>query len=72
MDWVAAEGPHAGMTRVEAGLVAAELPVVWGYAEPEPESEPALHVASDGLQRPKSTVFLRLVRRRMLQAGGDG
>ena len=51
MDWVAAEGPHAGMTRAEAGLVAAELPVVWGYAEPEPESELALHVASDGLQQ---------------------
>ena len=26
MDWVAAEGPHAGMTRAEGGLVAAELP----------------------------------------------
>ena len=51
MDWVAAEGPHTGMTRVEAGLVAAELPVVWGCAEPEPESEPALHVAPDGPQQ---------------------
>ena len=53
MDWVAAEGPHAGMTRAEAGLVAAELPVVWGCAEPEPESEPALqcHAASDGPQQ---------------------
>ena len=48
MDWVAAEGPHAGVTRAEAGLVASELPVVWGCAEPEPEFEPAL--ASNGPQ----------------------